>query len=137
MSLNWKFNLRLKMFATKATTAAMATLLLASQTPGFAGSASAAQAEQLTAATTGENEQLDATSNDVPEGAKISSRQASENILKLFPLLKKQRSHLHDSIHLIPIHRQNTRRGRSGSRLHKAIIRRDSVELYMQAQGKC
>jgi len=89
LSLNWKFNLRLKMFATKATTAAMATLLLASQTPGFAGSASAAQAEQLTEATTGENEQLDATSNDVPEGAKISSRQASKNILKLFPLLKK------------------------------------------------
>lgn len=89
MSLNWKFNVRIKMFATKATTAAMATLLLASQTPGFAGSASAAQAEQVNEATTGENEQLDATSNDVPEGAKISSRQASENILRLFPLLKK------------------------------------------------
>ncbi|MDT9722996.1 S-layer homology domain-containing protein [Paenibacillus sp. ClWae2A] len=89
MSLNWKFNVRIKMFATKATTAAMATLLLASQTPGFAGSASAARAEQVTEATTGENEQLDATSNDVPDGAKISSRQASENILKLFPLLKK------------------------------------------------
>lgn len=89
MSLNWKFNVRIKMFATKATTAAMATLLLASQTPGFAGSASAAKAEQVNEATTGENEQLDATSNDVPEGAKISSRQASENILRLFPLLKK------------------------------------------------
>ncbi|MGO4734095.1 S-layer homology domain-containing protein [Paenibacillus sp. 2KB_22] len=89
MSLNWKFNVRIKMFATKATTAAMATLLLATQTPGFAGSASAAQAEQVNEATTGENEQLDATSNDVPEGAKISSRQASENILRLFPLLKK------------------------------------------------
>lgn len=85
----------------------------------------------------GENEQLDATSNDVPEGAKISSRQASENILRLFPLLKKQRSHLHDSIHLIPIHRQTTRHGRLDSRLHKAIIHRDSVGLYMQAQGKC
>ncbi|MCP1186672.1 S-layer homology domain-containing protein [Paenibacillus sp. 1781tsa1] len=89
MSLNWKFNVRIKMFATKVTTAAMATLLLATQTPGFAGSASAAQAEQVNEATTGENEQLDATSNDVPEGAKISSRQASENILRLFPLLKK------------------------------------------------
>ncbi|WFR64589.1 hypothetical protein P9222_10940 [Paenibacillus amylolyticus] len=53
MSLNWKFNVRIKMFATKATTAAMATLLLASQTPGFAGSASAAQAEQVNEATTG------------------------------------------------------------------------------------
>lgn len=89
MSLKWKFNVRIKMFATKATTAAMATLLLASQTPGFAGSASAAQAEQVNEATTGDNEQLDATNNDVPEGAKISSRQASENILRLFPLLKK------------------------------------------------
>lgn len=137
MSLNWKFNLRLKMFATKATTAAMATLLLASQTPGFAGSASAAQAEQLTAATTGENEQLDATSNDVPEGAKISSRQASENILKLFPLLKKATisSARFDSPNSYPP--PEYKAWRSGSRLHKAIIRRDSVELYMQAQGKC
>ncbi|PQP84841.1 hypothetical protein C0Q44_10045 [Paenibacillus sp. PCH8] len=88
MSLNWKINVRFKMFTAKAATAAMATLLLASQTPGYAGSAAAAQAEQVTE-TTGDHEQLDATSNDVPEGAKISSRQASENIFKLFPLLKK------------------------------------------------
>lgn len=89
MSFDWKLNVRFKMFTAKAATAAMATLLLASQTPGYVGSASAAQAEQSTEATTGDNEQLDATSNDVPEGAKISSRQASDNIFKLFPLLKK------------------------------------------------
>ncbi|PAF28852.1 hypothetical protein CHI14_25525 [Paenibacillus sp. 7516] len=83
------FQIRFKMMTARAASAAMAALLLASQTPGFAGSVSAAQAEQVTEAAPGENEQLDVTSNDVPEGAKISSKQASENILKLFPMLKK------------------------------------------------
>ncbi|WJH27725.1 hypothetical protein N6H13_21310 [Paenibacillus sp. CC-CFT742] len=83
------FQIRFKMMTARAASAAMAALLLASQTPGFAGSVSAAQAEQVTEAVPGENEQLDVTSNDVPEGAKISSKQASENILKLFPMLKK------------------------------------------------
>lgn len=90
LSFDWNFNVRFKMFTAKAATAAMATLLLASQTPGFAGSASAATAEQVTESAAGETEQqLGLTDNEVPEGAKISSKQASENILKLFPLLKK------------------------------------------------
>lgn len=89
LSFDWKFNVRFKMFTAKAATAAMATLLLAYQTPGFAGTASAATAEQVTESAVGEKEQLGLTDNEVPEGAKISSKQASENILKLFPLLKK------------------------------------------------
>lgn len=90
LSFDWNFNGRFKMFTAKAATAAMATLLLASQTPGFAGSASAATAERVTESAAGETEQqLGVTDNEVPEGAKISSKQASENILKLFPLLKK------------------------------------------------
>lgn len=90
LSFDWNFNGRFKMFTAKAATAAMATLLLASQTPGFAGSASAATADRVTESAAGEMEhQLGVTDNEVPEGAKISSKQASENILKLFPLLKK------------------------------------------------
>ncbi|MGC5776094.1 YcdB/YcdC domain-containing protein [Paenibacillus pabuli] len=90
MSFDWNLNVRFKMFTAKAAAAAMATLLLASQTPGFAGSASAATAEQVTEAAAGESEQqLGIIDNEVPEGANISSKQASENILKLFPLLEK------------------------------------------------
>ncbi|WP_440112716.1 YcdB/YcdC domain-containing protein [Paenibacillus sp. QZ-Y1] len=90
MSFNWNMNVRFKMFTAKVATAAMATLLLASQTPGFAGSASAATAEQVIKVAAGETEQpLNVTDNEVPEGANISSKQASENILNLFPLLKK------------------------------------------------
>lgn len=82
------FHIRFKMMTARAATAAMATLLLASQAPGFAGSVSAATAEQVTEASTGEDV-LSVVSSDVPEGAKISSKQASDNILKLFPLLQK------------------------------------------------
>lgn len=91
MSWDWKMNGKLKTFTAKAAASAMAALLFTTQAPGFTGSAFAAQAGEgsVSKAVTGENEQLDVTSNDVPEGAKISSRQAAENILKLFPLLKK------------------------------------------------
>lgn len=53
LSFDWKFNVRFKMFTAKAATAAMATLLLAYQTPGFAGTASAATAEQVTESAVG------------------------------------------------------------------------------------
>nr|WP_222591856.1 YcdB/YcdC domain-containing protein [Paenibacillus xylanexedens] len=91
MSWDWNMNGRLKTFTAKAAATAMATLLFTTQVPGLTGSASAAQAGtgSVNEAVSGENDQLDVTSNDVPEGAKISSRQAADNILKLFPLLKK------------------------------------------------
>lgn len=91
MSWDWKMNGKLKTFTAKAAASAMAALLFTTQAPGFTGGAFGAQAGEgsVSKAVTGENEQLDVTSNDVPEGAKISSRQAAENILKLFPLLKK------------------------------------------------
>ncbi|PYE45827.1 hypothetical protein DFQ00_11663 [Paenibacillus barcinonensis] len=91
MSWDWNMNGRLKTFTAKAAATAMATLLFTTQAPGLTGSASAAQAEagSVNEAVTGGNNQQDATSNDVPQGAKISSRQAADNILKLFPILKK------------------------------------------------
>ncbi|MCK6152843.1 hypothetical protein KZX62_26805 [Paenibacillus silvae] len=91
LSWDWNMNERLKTFTAKAAATAMATLLFTTQAPGLTGSASAAQAGagSVNEAVTGENDQQDATSNDVPEGAKISSRQAADNILKLFPMLKK------------------------------------------------
>lgn len=91
MSWDWNMNGRLKTFTAKAAATAMATLLFTTHAPGFMGSASAAQAGagSVNEAVSGENEQLDVTSNDVPEGAKISSRQAADHIFKLFPILKK------------------------------------------------
>ncbi|MGQ8875029.1 YcdB/YcdC domain-containing protein [Paenibacillus sp. TSA_86.1] len=91
MSWDWNMNTRLKTFTAKAAATAMATLLFTTQVPGLTGGASAAQAEagSVNETVSGENDQLDVTSKDVPEGAKISSRQAADNILKLFPVLKK------------------------------------------------
>ncbi|WP_339274671.1 YcdB/YcdC domain-containing protein [Paenibacillus sp. FSL W8-0426] len=82
-------NDRLRRGTAKAAAATMAAWLLATQAPGFAGSVYAAKAEPVTDVAVQATVGSDSTSNEVPEGAKISSEQARNHILELFPVLKR------------------------------------------------